>query len=208
MMHEPTIWVSWWHEADLIIKSIFIILAALSLLSWTVIIYKSLQFFRFGRWENSIVQHLSNNHSQQTQLRTAVSLSLANGLRHSRPEQFDAERDDGLIRQRLVLEDQLTILATIGNTAPFIGLLGTVWGIMLALQKMGGTSGISLDTVAGPVGEALAITAMGLFVAIPAVAGYNLLIRRLRKLLVLIELNTKALLATETLTVNKQEGNA
>ena len=208
MVPEPTLWISWWDEADLIIKSIFIFLAALSLLSWTVIIYKTLQFFQFGRWENSVVQHLNNNHSQQSPLPTAVSLSLANRLRQNRAEQYDAERDDGLIRQRLTLENQLTILATIGNTAPFIGLLGTVWGIMLALQKMGGTSGISLDTVAGPVGEALAVTAMGLFVAIPAVAGYNLLIRRLRKLLVLIELNTKALLATETLTVNKQEGNA
>ena len=208
MVHEPTIWISWWQEADLVIKSIFIILAGLSLLSWTVISYKSLQFMRLDRGENNVAQYLNNNHYQQTQLSSAVSLSLVSRLSHSGSEQYNAERDDNLIRQRLVLENQLTILATIGNTAPFIGLLGTVWGIMLALQKMGGASGISLDTIAGPVGEALAITAMGLFVAIPAVAGYNLLIRRLRKLLVLIELNTKALLNAGPLAIDKQESNA
>jgi biopolymer transport protein ExbB len=115
-------------------------------------------------------------------------------FKHGNPADESA-RNDGLTRQRLELENQLTLLATVGNTAPFISLLGTVWGIMHALQNLGGSTGISLETVAGPVGEALVATAMGLFAAIPAVAGYNLLIRRLRKLLAIIEVNTRALLA-------------
>jgi biopolymer transport protein ExbB len=70
------------------------------------------------------------------------------------------------------------VLATVGATAPFVGLLGTVWGIYGALIKIGATGSASIDAVAGPVGEALIMTAIGLAVAVPAVLGYNWLVRR------------------------------
>jgi biopolymer transport protein ExbB len=71
----------------------------------------------------------------------------------------------------------LAVLASIGSTAPFVGLFGTVWGIYHALVTIGATGQTSIDQVAGPVGESLIMTAFGLFVAIPAVLGYNALTR-------------------------------
>ena len=76
------------------------------------------------------------------------------------------------------LQDGLSFLATVGSTAPFIGLFGTVWGIYNALTNIGMTGNASIDKVEGPVGEALIMTAFGLFVAVPAVLGYNWLVRR------------------------------
>jgi biopolymer transport protein ExbB len=70
------------------------------------------------------------------------------------------------------------LLATVGSTAPFVGLLGTVWGIYHALTQIGISGQASIDKVAGPVGEALIMTAIGLAVAVPAVLGYNWLVRR------------------------------
>lgn len=75
------------------------------------------------------------------------------------------------------LEAGLTLLATVGATAPFVGLLGTVWGIYGALLRIGSSGQASIDAVAAPVGEALIMTAVGLFVAIPAVLAYNFFIR-------------------------------
>lgn len=77
-------------------------------------------------------------------------------------------------------ERGLAELATIGSTAPFVGLFGTVWGIMHALQDIGKTGAASLDVVAGPIGEALIATAIGIATALPAVLAYNLFLRRLR----------------------------
>jgi biopolymer transport protein ExbB len=76
------------------------------------------------------------------------------------------------------LQDGLAFLATVGSTAPFVGLFGTVWGIYGALTRIGIEGQASIDKVAGPVGEALIMTAFGLFVAVPAVLGYNFLVRR------------------------------
>jgi len=76
------------------------------------------------------------------------------------------------------LQNGLTFLATVGSTAPFVGLFGTVWAIYHALIKIGDSGQASLDKVAGPVGEALIMTAIGLAVAVPAVLGYNWLVRR------------------------------
>lgn len=76
------------------------------------------------------------------------------------------------------LQDGLAFLATVGSTAPFVGLFGTVWGIYNALTAIGMSGQASIDKVAGPVGEALIMTAIGLAVAVPAVLGYNFLVRR------------------------------
>jgi biopolymer transport protein ExbB len=76
------------------------------------------------------------------------------------------------------MQDGLAFLATVGSTAPFVGLFGTVWGIYHALTAIGIAGQASIDKVAGPVGEALIMTAIGLAVAVPAVMGYNWLVRR------------------------------
>jgi biopolymer transport protein ExbB len=76
------------------------------------------------------------------------------------------------------LQNGLAVLATVGSTAPFVGLFGTVWGIYNALISISLAGQASLDKVAGPIGEALIMTALGLFVAVPAVMGYNWLLRR------------------------------
>ncbi len=76
----------------------------------------------------------------------------------------------------------LPVLASVGSTAPFVGLFGTVWGIYHALIAISASGSASIEKVAGPVGEALIMTAIGLFVAVPAVLGYNVLLRRNKNL--------------------------
>lgn len=95
----------------------------------------------------------------------------------NRSEFVDRALRQAVTRESMGLESGLTVLATVGSTAPFVGLLGTVWGIYGALIKIGATGQASIDAVAGPVGEALIMTAVGLFVAIPAVLAYNFFVR-------------------------------
>jgi biopolymer transport protein ExbB len=91
----------------------------------------------------------------------------------SRSEFVDRALRQAVTRESNNLQSGMTLLATVGATAPFVGLLGTVWGIYGALIKIGATGSASIDAVAGPVGEALIMTAIGLFVAIPAVFAFN-----------------------------------
>jgi biopolymer transport protein ExbB len=98
----------------------------------------------------------------------------------NRSEFVDRALRQAVTRESMALESGLTVLATVGSTAPFVGLLGTVWGIYGALIRIGATGQASIDAVAGPVGEALIMTAVGLFVAIPAVLAYNFFVRRNR----------------------------
>jgi biopolymer transport protein ExbB len=95
----------------------------------------------------------------------------------NRSEFVDRALRQAVTRESSRLESGLTVLATVGSTAPFVGLLGTVWGIYHALIRIGATGQASIDAVAGPVGEALIMTAIGLFVAIPAVLAYNFFVR-------------------------------
>ena len=112
------------------------------------------------------------HHDQLTEDRLAGTLHRA--------EFLDRSLRSAINREMERLETGLTFLATVGSTAPFVGLFGTVWGIFHALVKIGATGETSLDQVAGPVGEALIMTALGLAVAVPAVLGYNLLVRNNR----------------------------
>jgi biopolymer transport protein ExbB len=91
----------------------------------------------------------------------------------TRSEFVDRALRQAVTRESSKLQSGMILLATVGATAPFVGLLGTVWGIYGALIKIGATGSASIDAVAGPVGEALIMTAIGLFVAIPAVFAYN-----------------------------------
>ena len=95
----------------------------------------------------------------------------------NRSEFVDRALRQGVTRESSRLENGLTVLATVGSTAPFVGLLGTVWGIYGALIAIGASGEASITAVAGPVGEALIMTALGLFVAIPAVLAYNFFVR-------------------------------
>ncbi|WP_425491058.1 MotA/TolQ/ExbB proton channel family protein [Luteimonas fraxinea] len=95
----------------------------------------------------------------------------------NRSEFVDRALRQAVTRESLKLEDGLTVLATVGATAPFVGLLGTVWGIYRALIRIGASGQADIGAVAGPVGEALIMTAIGLGVAIPAVLGYNFFVR-------------------------------
>lgn len=103
-------------------------------------------------------------------------------LQHTgeRRELIEAALRSGMRRAQRGIESGLTILASIGSTAPFVGLFGTVWGIMHALKDIGHAGTASLDVVAGPVGEALIATAVGIAVAVPAVLAYNWGLRRAR----------------------------
>lgn len=178
-------WLGWWEDADLVVRGVFVILAALSVITWWLILYKTVELMRAARAERRAAEALAKGDPLPEIAGTLAdgaptgflvleaSSSLAGGL-EDRLAQVTRER-------RLELESGLTALATIGNAAPFIGLLGTVWGIMHALQALDSDAAVSLEMVAGPVAEALVATAAGLFAAIPAVIGYNLLLRLLRR---------------------------
>ena len=101
----------------------------------------------------------------------------------NRSEFIDRALRQAVTRESSKLENGLTWLATTGSSAPFVGLLGTVWGIYHALIAIGASGDASIDVVAGPVGEALIMTAIGLFVAIPAVLAYNFFSRSNRKIM-------------------------
>ena len=112
------------------------------------------------------------HHDRLTEERVAGTLHRA--------EFLDRSLRSSINRETERLETGLTFLATVGSTAPFVGLFGTVWGIFHALVRIGASGETSLDQVAGPVGEALIMTALGLAVAVPAVLGYNLVVRNNR----------------------------
>ncbi|MVV48360.1 MotA/TolQ/ExbB proton channel family protein [Pseudomonas sp. PB120] len=103
-------------------------------------------------------------------------------LSHSINHQDRLERAlrQQIVRERRSLETGLAVLASIGSTSPFIGLFGTVWGIMSALKGISAAGSASLETVAGPIGAALVATGVGIAVAVPAVLVYNYLLRRLK----------------------------
>lgn len=185
-------WMSWWADADWIVRGVFIVLIALSMISWTIMIYKTAQLSHAYRGEKKI----SGGHMKMDRLPSGHVFHGLQGIAEP-----DRETMAGvLVREsRLTFEGGLTPLATIGNTAPFIGLFGTVWGIMHALQGLSGAETLSMDLVAGPVAEALVATAAGLFTAIPAVVGYNLLLRQLRRLFGAVEGNAVRILAKKTM---------
>ncbi len=112
----------------------------------------------------------------------AVGDSQANDLSHAINHQDRLERAlrQQIVRERRSLETGLAVVASIGSTSPFIGLFGTVWGIMEALKGISAAGSASLETVAGPIGSALVATGVGIAVAVPAVLVYNYFLRRLK----------------------------
>lgn len=192
---EDASWFGWWAEADWVVRGVFAALIAMSVAGWTVILHKSWQFGRCIRLERRLAAALSAGRDRacleaHAGPSAAFAAPLASGLRG---DSLDGRLSQVLRELRLDLEQGLVVLATIGNTAPFVGLLGTVWGIMHALQGLSSETALTLAMVGGPVAEALVATAAGLFAAIPAVVAYNFLLRRLARVMMLLEGNARRL---------------
>ncbi|SHE92541.1 outer membrane transport energization protein ExbB (TC 2.C.1.1.1) [Lampropedia hyalina DSM 16112] len=193
-----------WNQADSIGRTVAILLLLMSIATWIVIIIKTLSLMRYKRmvkpskdfWHSESLEsgiqklgHSADNpfllltlegreavaHHRNTQEHLHDSLDISDWI--TRNLRY---RIDGFTAR---LQSGLSILATVGSIAPFVGLFGTVWGIIHALLAIGASGQASMDTVAGPIGEALVMTAAGLAVAIPAVVGYNALIRGNKSLL-------------------------
>jgi len=182
------------HEGGVISWSVFIILACMSVFSFYILFTKLMQQQKIiaqGRkvrasfWNSSNLREASTKLEAKSAYRSIVDDALLAQEQHGKLtdpiDQHDwmansLARSQGAIGSRL--GEGLAFLATVGSTAPFIGLFGTVVGIYRALIKIGASGDASITTVAGPVGEALIMTALGLVVAVPAVLAYNWLIRR------------------------------
>ncbi len=194
MVEADLAWLAWWSDADWIIRAVFVLLMMLSFASWSMMFFKVWQFSTTRKLEQRVRQFLRQGVSSQ-RLKdqfplTTPSVHLVEELPEISVDEAQKEFASQILREKkLELESGMTLLATIGNSAPFIGLFGTVWGIMHALQGLGEADQISMDMIAGPVAEALVATAVGLVAAIPAVVGYNFLLRKLRRLNALIDGN-------------------
>jgi biopolymer transport protein ExbB len=183
-----------WAQGDIVAKGTLLILVLMSMGSWYVIVTKLVEQSKNMRYAKAV----------QDNFWAAGSVRQgADALHEDSPFRFIAEKGlegaskhTGLLGavdfntwvtmsiQRAInnvqsrMQDGLAVLATVGSTGPFVGLFGTVWGIYNALVKIGMSGQASIDKVAGPVGESLIMTAIGLAVAVPAVLGYNWLVRR------------------------------
>ncbi len=186
-----------WHSGDWIARATLLILVVMSMGSWYLLITRLLAQNRLLRqgteararfWSAQSVQEGLERLSPDSAYRRIAENGTRAMEHHEGPlmEQIDRHTWVTLSLDRSVAEVQnrlqegLTFLATVGSTAPFVGLFGTVWGIYHALTAIGIAGQASIDKVAGPVGEALIMTALGLAVAVPAVLGYNALVRRNR----------------------------
>ncbi|PLZ03010.1 biopolymer transporter [Burkholderia sp. WAC0059] len=190
-----------WAQGDFVTRGIALALFVMSVLSWCVIAAKGWNVARLKRltknaerafWHSDdfadgigklgsgtrednpfLALALSGEeaakHHQQTQPHLHDRMDVSDWITRCLKDSMD----ESIAR----MQGGLAVLASIGSTAPFVGLFGTVWGIYHALLAIGSTGQTSIDAVAGPVGEALIMTAFGLFVAIPAVLGYNALTR-------------------------------
>jgi len=182
-------------EGGIVSRGTLIILAIMSMGSWYIMITKLLDQMKIFKqsketnqkfWKAPSIAAGSSQLTDGSPFRFIAETGTKATQHHDGAllEQIDLSTWVTMQIQRAVdkvqsrLQDGLSFLATVGSTAPFIGLFGTVWGIYNALTNIGMTGNASIDKVAGPVGEALIMTAFGLFVAVPAVLGYNWLVRR------------------------------
>lgn len=162
---------NYWQYTDVVTKTLFFVLIALSMLSWITGILRILNSQKIAK---TVSQDLTQQiYQQQSQLTT---LSLDNQKLVTEQQLLQQ-----LNRYRFASEQGLNILGTTAAIAPFIGLFGTVWGIFHALDSIAKSGQAGLGQVAGPVGEALIMTGLGLAVAIPAVIMYNVIVRINRK---------------------------
>jgi len=187
-----------WSQGDIVTKSVALLLLAMSLASWMVIIIKTLDLIKYKKiakaaedfWHSEdFAAGLTKLGADPTNPFRQLALEGREATLHHRNTKahlHDALDVSDWVTRTLRntideftarLQSGLAILASVGSTAPFVGLFGTVWGIYHALLSIGAAGQATIDKVAGPIGEALIMTALGLAVAIPAVLGYNALVR-------------------------------
>jgi biopolymer transport protein ExbB len=187
-----------WTQGDWVTKGVALLLLGMSLASWMVIIIKTLDILKYRKLADSaeafwhsedfasglaklggddsnpfhqlvMAGREATAHHRETKVHLHDSIDVSDWITRTLRNSID----DSTAR----LQAGLAILASVGSTAPFVGLFGTVWGIYHALMSIGAAGQATIDKVAGPIGEALIMTALGLAVAIPAVLGYNALVR-------------------------------
>lgn len=183
-----------WGQGDWVAKITVLLLIIMSLASWYVLISKLIEQNRLQAMASNAKQAFA----KATTLHAGVkAMAAGSPFRFIADASLEAVQQHGSVAGQVDLntwaaqsiersvamvqsntQQGLAVLATVGSTAPFVGLFGTVWGIYNALVKIGASGQASIDKVAGPVGEALIMTAIGLAVAVPAVLGYNWLVRR------------------------------
>jgi biopolymer transport protein ExbB len=183
-----------WAQGDIVAKGTLFILVLMSMGSWYVIITKFFEQSKAAKfakaaqdsfWSAASLRQGADGLAEDSPFRLIAEKGLESANKHTGllgAVDFNTwssqsiQRAIGNVQSRM--QDGLAVLATVGSTSPFVGLFGTVWGIYNALGKIGMSGQASIDKVAGPVGESLIMTAIGLAVAVPAVLGYNWLVRR------------------------------
>ncbi|BAH98225.1 MotA/TolQ/ExbB proton channel family protein [Acetobacter pasteurianus] len=184
-----------WSNGDIIARGVLLIMLTMSLGTWYIMITKFIEQARLfaaakeatkSFWTKHSIQEGASALTSTSPFRYIADTGIVAAEHHegTMQESIDLHSWTGMSIQRAVnniqnsLQKGLAFLGTVGSTSPFIGLFGTVWGIYHALTAIGIAGQASIDKVAGPVGESLIMTAIGLATAVPAVLGYNLLVRR------------------------------
>ena len=182
-----------WSGSDLVARTVLLILVVMSAGSWYLLVVKWIEQQRMlaqakateAFWTAASVAQGVDTLATGSPFRFIAQAGADASVKHAGLlGQIDLNTWITMSIQRAIervqgrLQNGLACLATVGSTAPFVGLFGTVWGIYHALTAIGVAGQASIDKVAGPVGEALIMTAIGLAVAVPAVLGYNWLVRR------------------------------
>jgi len=193
-MNQTLGFAHYWSQGDAVTHTVAYLLLAMSIMSWYYILSKTWSAWRIRRsasalegfWQaptlTDATAMLSKVDSERVYLPLAMQSAQAASI-GSQAGSLNASVDPSELITRTLrqeinrvsarLENGLTLLASVGSTAPFVGLFGTVWGIYHALVAVSTAGTVQIDKVAGPVGEALIMTALGLVVAIPAVLAYN-----------------------------------
>jgi biopolymer transport protein ExbB len=184
-----------WSQGDFVARGTLIIMVIMSMFSWYIIFTKLFEQRKLLKaadnvgdtfWKAGSVRKGTESLEEGSAFRYMAEQGLKASEHHEGTlvENIDLHTWIGMSVDRAVgninsrMQDGLAVLATVGSTAPFVGLFGTVWGIYHALTAIGLSGNASIEKVAGPVGEALIMTAFGLAVAVPAVMGYNWMVRR------------------------------
>ncbi len=195
MSESPYGITSMLEEGDFVARGTFAILAIMSIGSWYIMILRLIDTSVLFRQANAMQKSFWSAGSLKEGMakldsKSAFRAIVDDGLKAAEHHEgkitdsidlnewvtMSLQRSSDVVNYRL--QSGLAFLASVGSTAPFVGLFGTVWGILNALIAIGVSGQVSIDKVAGPLGEALIMTAIGLFVAVPAVLGYNFYVRR------------------------------
>lgn len=200
-VETPTGFLHFIAQSDIVGKSLFAVLIVMSLISWYLIVVKCIMRVRLKRrsghflrefWAASSLEQVENEiatHGANEPFAHLASHAIHARNHHTKygAMRLEEKGSTGAFVTRTIrkvideetakLENGLTMLASIGSTSPFVGLFGTVWGVYHALVGIGLSDGVTINRIAGPVGEALIMTGLGLAVAIPAVLAYNGFVR-------------------------------